>query len=593
MKQSLVSFLRPYYRVTSIGLFMKLMEAALELTLPIFLSRIIDYGILPKNVSYVIRNGLWMLLIVVIALGFAVICQYCAAVAAQGFGERLRTALFRHINRLSDSEQRKVGTESLMNRVSADVERLQLGVSMLVRLGSRIPFVTVGAILASVSVDAPLSAVILIGSIAFIIVSAVIILTVFPLYAEMQGRLDRIGRVVRESFLGARVIRAFRKREARSERLDHAVGEHERSAVRAAKVSSFMQPSTQFIMNCAICAVLWFGSYRINSGELTSGQIVALINYILQILVALMLVANLAVIFTRAAASAGRVREVFALLPEPGTIDKMNWKRADGESEMICNPDAFALEFENVTFRYTNEHGELSKRASLMNLSFGVRRGETMAVTGTTGSGKSTLIRLLFRTEEVTDGHIRVNGSDIRSLPLSELRSVLSVVHQAPRLFSGTIAENLRWGNEGADEESLKEACRVAQAWDFVAELPEGLNARVERNGRNFSGGQRQRLAIARALVKESEVLILDDCASALDYITEAKLYRALEKDKRKTGRTLVIVSQRIAAIRFAQNILVLDDGQVAGFGPHERLIRDCAEYKAIAESQHFGRGAV
>lgn len=611
MKASLNPFFWPFLRETSAGLFLKLVEAILELMLPILLAQIIDIGIAGRDIPYIYGTGARMLILIVIGLICAVLCQYCAAVAAQGFGHRLRTALFRHINRLSVSEQRRVGPGSLLNRVTSDVERLQLAVSMIIRLGSRIPFVVIGAVVASMFVDLPLSSVILVGSVAFLAVAAVIVVSVFPIYSELQKRLDRIRRVLRESISGVRVIRAFRRRDCRRERFDAAVDEHERSALRAARISSFMQPSTQLIMNLAICGILWFGAGRVDSGNLTTGQIVALINYVLQILVALVLVANLTVIFTRAAASRERVLEVLSL-PIPSDIASSGTEETEASDELqiemrgnVMKPDdasakdairpdeePVALEFRNVTLHYPGEREEKATRAALSEIAFRVEKNRMLAVTGTTGSGKSSLVALMLRLEEPTEGRILIDGIDIARIPRDELRRRISVVHQSPRLFAGTIEENLRWGLPDADEREIEEALRVAQAREFVEKLPEGTKARVERGGRNFSGGQRQRLAIARSLVKRSELLVLDDSASALDYLTESKLYRALTRSSRATGRTLVVISQRIAAIRKADYILVLDEGRQVGFGTHDQLLAKSPEYKAIAESQLFGKEA-
>lgn len=603
MKASLYPFLRPYSRETIAGLFLKFIEAVLELLLPLLLARIIDIGISGRDIPYIYKTGSQMFAIIVAGLICAVICQYCAAVAAQGFGNKLRITLFRKINRMSLIDQRRFGTESLINRVTSDTERLQLAVSMLIRLGSRIPFVVIGGVVAAVLVDLPLSGVIIAGAVAFLLVAAVIIMSVFPQYTALQSRLDRIGKILRESFLGVRVIRAFRRINWQKDRFDEAVDEHRKIAVRAAKISSFMQPSTQLIMNLAICGILWFGAGRVNSGELTTGQIVAMINYILQILVALILVANLTVIFIRAASSRKRVEEILAFPVETGkgAIEE----RAETEESSPGpiaehavqdeydrpTPEA-VMEFRNVTFRYPGTDESSETRDALRDISFIISAGETLAVTGTTGSGKSTLISLMLRLSEPTGGQILLSGLPIPNLSVSDLRRRIAVVHQAPRLFSGTVEENIRWGNGNASTDDIRKALETAQAWDFVSAIPEGIFARVERNGRNFSGGQRQRIAIARALAKSADVLVLDDSASALDYLTEARLFSAIASANCGTGRALVVISQRIAAIRRADRILVLDEGRQAGFGTHEHLLRVCPEYKAIVDSQLFGKEA-
>ncbi len=612
MKVSLFPFLRPFIKETVAGLFLKLVEAVLELMLPILLARIIDIGISGRDIPFIYKTGGQMLLLICAGLGCAVLCQYCAAVAAQGFGDQLRTRLFSHINRLPLSEQTRIGTGSLMNRITSDAERLQLAVSMLIRLGSRIPFVVLGGILASIMVDLPLSGVIITGSVAFLVAAAVIILSVFPLYNELQSRLDRIGKTLRESFLGVRVIRVFRRRQYRRARFEAIVDEHEKTAVRAAKISSFMQPSTQLIMNLAVCGILWFGAARVDSGKLSTGQIVALMNYILQILVALILVANLAVIFTRAAASQKRVLEVLAVpvykdndeaAPLVGSeksdsasaekvIASLGGAEPDDTSSADTEDIQPSLEFRDVEFSYPDNKEPAQTRSALRDISFRVAPGETLAITGTTGSGKSTLVALMIRLEDPTQGSIFVAGRKTTDIPVDELRRRISVVHQAPKLFSGTVADNLRWGDADADENTLRDALETAQAWDFVQKLPGGLYGRVERNGRNFSGGQRQRLAIARALVKRADLLVLDDSASALDYLTESRLYRAVAESAGACGRTLIVISQRIAAIRPADRILVLDDGRMAGFGTHDSLLEDCPEYKEIVDSQFFGKEA-
>lgn len=578
MFKHLKPYLAPYRKEFIVGPSFKLLEAIFELTLPVMMANIIDIGIANRDKSYIFRTGIWMFLAILVGLGSALICQYSAAVASQGFGTRLRSALFSHINRLSMADLDALGTDTLTTRVTNDINQLQVAVAMMIRLVTRAPFVSLGCVVAAMLIDLPLSAVIWTGVISFIVVLTVIMLTAFPLYAQVQVRLDGVGSVVRGNFAGVRVIRAFARGAAERERFLEAVDRHAQSVIRVARVSSLMNPLTSLIMNLVICAILWFGGMRVDTGGMTTGEVIAFINYIAQILTALIAVANLVVIFTKAAASLQRVNEVLDREPAREAAAREDWEAADREVP--------AVSFSHVSFSYVDNPEKDPEKNALTDIDFSVPQGGLFGIIGGTGSGKTTILSLIARFYDAQAGSISLFGTDVGTLPADTVREKLGLVFQAPRLFSGTVAENLRWGDPEAPDFALQDACVTAQAEEFIKALPQKYDTWIEREGRNLSGGQKQRLSIARALVRRPPILLLDDASSALDFTTEAKLRQALAELQQKTKMTIIIVSQRISSIRNAGQILVLDDGRQAGLGNHGELMGSCEAYRAIACSQ-------
>lgn len=602
MLKHLLPYLKPYRKQFMIGPAFKLVEAVLELTLPVLMAGIIDTGIASRDTAYIYRTGLKMLVIITIGLVSALICQYSASVASQGFGTKVRSALFSHINHLSMEKLDRFGTDTLVTRVTNDVNQLQIAVSMLIRLVVRAPFVSIGCVAAAMMLDLKLSVVIIIGVLSFIVVLAAIMLTAFPMYSAVQQRLDSVGGVVRENFSGVRVIRAFARSRVEIERFNRAVIKHAESVIRVTRIASLMTPLTQLIMNLVICAILWFGAVGVNTGEITQGRVIAFINYIAQILTALIAVANLVVIFTKASASLTRVNEVFDTaggidVPVSSLKSEKNGEvgKTEDRSETPMTRRAApasggseepAVRFSHVTFSYAeNSEGDPEKDV-LTDLSFSVPQGGELGIIGGTGSGKSTVLMLIARFYDARDGRITLFGEDMRSLSPGDVRSRIGSVFQQPKLFSGTVAENIRWGCSEADDGALRTAAANAQAAEFIENLPEKYDSRVDRDGRNLSGGQKQRLAIARALVRNPEILLLDDMASALDFLTEAKLRKSIRGLREKTGVTVIMVSQRVASIRDAGRILVLDEGRAAGLGTHEELMKSNEIYRSIALSQ-------
>ena len=599
MLTHLLPYLRPYRRQFVVGPLFKLLEAVLELTMPVMMANIIDLGISHHDQTYILHTGLRMLITIIVGFGSAIICQYCASIASQGFGTRVRSAIFSHINYLSLADLDSLGTDTLTTRVTNDINQLQIAVSMTIRLIFRAPFVSIGCIVAAMILDLPLSAVIWVGVISFVIVLAAIMLAAFPLYASVQHKLDEVGGVVRENFSGVRVIRAFARTSAEMDRFVKKVDAHAQSVIRVTRISSLMNPLTALIMNLVVCAILWFGAIRVNVGGMTTGQVVAFINYMAQILTALIAVANLVVIFTRAAASLHRVNEVFdvtASIQREESAISGSAKGTEG-TDVFSVPDVSsvsddasaqipAISFSDISFSYVDNPEADPEKNALKNISFSVPRGSVLGIIGGTGSGKTTVLSLIARFYDANEGTARIFGTDIRVMDPDILRKDMGCVFQGSKLFSGTIADNLRWGDPDASEEDMRMACAFAQADHFVEKMPKKYDAWIERDGQNLSGGQKQRISIARALVRQPSILLLDDASSALDYTTEAKLREALTKIRLSTGMTVIMVSQRVASLRGAGQILVLADGCQAGLGTHEELMDTCEEYRSIALSQ-------
>jgi len=572
-----VSFLKPYRKECIVGPIFKLLEAILELIMPTIMALIINNGVIRNDLDYIIRIGGLMVLMAVLGFGSSVICQYYAARASQGFGTTLRNKIFEHISSLSHAEIDKFGTPSLINRITNDVNQLQLAIAMLIRLVIRAPFICIGAIIMAMILDFQLSLILIAATPVFGTILYFIITRSSPLYRKSQERLDKIALLIRENLLGVRVIRAFAKNKSEKIRFDKANDDLTGIVIKVSKISALLNPVTSLVMNGAIIAILWYGGLRINTGRLSQGEIIAYVNYITQILLALVVVSNLIILFTRAYASAVRVNEV--LNTRSSIVENNVSNKSDVSNKSGTGNDEAVIIFDNVSFGY-NITGELA----LKNVSVKIKHGETVGIIGSTGTGKSTFVNLIPRFYDAVNGEIYVDGINVKDYALNELRCKIAVVPQKSLLFSGTVAENIRWGKEDASDEDVMAAAKIAQADEFISNLPEGYNTKVSRGGTNFSGGQKQRIAIARALVAKPKILILDDASSALDFATEAALKKALNQYCR--NMTVLIVSQRVSTVKHLDKIIVFDDGHIEGIGTHDELLKDCRVYKEICLSQ-------
>lgn len=570
----LARYLKQYKLQVILGPLFKLTEAVFELIVPLITAMIIDNGVKKGDVPYIWRMGGLMLLLGIVGLLCAIICQKMASIASQGVGTVLRNELFHHINSLSHAEVDRFGTPSLITRITSDVNQLQYAVAMLIRLVIRAPFLAIGAVVMALFIDLKLGLI-------FVVVTPLIALVLYlvmsrsvPYFRVMQKKLDRISLVSREGLSGARVVRAFSRQKHEEERFTQAAEDQTRTAIQVGKLSALLNPLTYAIMNFGIVAIIWFGGIQVDTGTLEQGQIIAFVNYMTQTLLALIVVANLVVTFTKASASAARVNEVLETEPSVREPEGKTAEAKEGESR---------IEFRNVSFSYTGREPYV-----LEDLNFSIAPGETVGIIGGTGSGKSTLIQLIPRFYDTIQGEILVDGVNVKEYGFRTLRGKIGMVPQEAVLFSGTIETNLRWGCREATEEQMVQALRTAQAWDFVKALPKGIQSPVSQNGRNFSGGQRQRLTIARALTGSPNILILDDSASALDFATDAALRRAIRRETK--DMTVLIVSQRVSSIRSADRIFVLDEGRLCGIGTHEELLENCGEYREICLSQASGK---
>ncbi len=565
-------FLKPYRMQCILAPLFKLLEAAFELFVPLVVASIIDRGIAARDTAYVLRMCGLLLLLALVGYASSVTAQYFASVAAVGFGTASRKALFSKIQSLSYAELDKLGTATMITRMTSDVNQAQTGVNLTLRLLMRSPFVVFGAMLMAATINARLS-LIFAGVIAALIVAIYLVMFVtVPLYRRSQEKLDRVLDKTRENLTGARVIRAFCMEEKEEADFDDANGALTAAQKKVGRISDLTNPVTYVLINIGVIALIYAGAVRVNLGELSQGQVVALYNYMSQILVELVKLANLIVTVTKSVACGKRIARVLEMsssLSAPATAPE-------------TDPKAPVLAFDNVSVSYAG-----AGAPSLSDVTFTLGRGQTLGIIGGTGSGKTTLVNLIPRFYEVSSGSVRVEGADVRDYPLEVLREKVGVVPQRALLFAGTIRENLLWGNPGASDEELYAALRTAQAIDVVESKPLGLDEPVEAGGRNFSGGQRQRLTIARALVRHPDILILDDSASALDYATDARLRRALREDL--GGMSVVVVSQRTSSVRHADLMVVLDDGEVVGMGTHDSLRETCTVYREICDSQEKG----
>lgn len=574
-------FLKEFKKEVLIGPVFKLTEAVFELIVPLVMAQIIDVGIANGDRGYVLRMGGVMVLLGLVGLGCALICQYCAARASQGFGTVLRSEMFRHINTLSHGEIDQIGTPSLITRITNDVNQLQLAVAMLIRLVVRAPFLVIGATVMALLLDWKLACIFFVAAPLMALVLYLVMSRSIPFYRIIQKKLDRISLITRENLSGVRVIRAFSRQEKEKERFAQASEDQMSTSIAVGRISALLNPLTSAIINLAIAAVIWFGGFRVDAGGMTQGEVIAFVNYLNQILLAMIVVANLVVIFTKAAASATRVDEVLEL--HPSIVNRVSRPAQEVEG----SPE---IAFDAVSFAYPD-----AGAYSLSDISFTVARGQTLGIIGGTGCGKSTLVNLIPRFYEVSQGSLKVDGVDVRDYPMEQLRGKVGIVPQRAVLFSGTLRQNMQWRKQDATDEEIWQALETAQAASFVRKMPDGLDSVILQGGKNLSGGQKQRLTIARALVGEPEILILDDSASALDFATDAALRQAIAKFSAGRGNrmTTIIVSQRANTVRYADQIVVLDDGKAAGIGTHEQLLESCQTYREIYWSQNERQEAV
>ena len=509
-----------------------------------------------------------MILLGALGLCFALVCQKSASIVSQGFGTQVRNAMFKHINKLSHQELDKIGTPSLITRMTNDINQLQVAVAMLIRLVIRAPFLIIGALIMAMTIDLKLSIIFLIASPILALVLYIVMSRSVPFFKQIQSKLDKLSLITRENLSGNRVIRAFSKQESEKKRFNEKSDDLAKTAITVGRLSALLNPLTTVLINIAIVAIVWFGGGFVDKGELSQGEIIALVNYMTQILLAMIVVANLVVIFTKAFASAHRVNEVFET--EPSVIEGTKTKSDNKSNNEIV--------FNDVSFAYGKG------KYALENISFKVEKGETIGIIGGTGSGKSTLINLIPRFYDPQKGDVIIDGMSAKEYTFSALRAKIGVAPQQAILFSGTIKSNLLWGNKAATNEDIEWALKVSQSYEFVSKLSDGIEHEVLAGGKNFSGGQKQRLTIARAIISRPEILILDDSASALDFATDAALRKALATET--NGMTTIIVSQRVGTVRYSDKILVLDDGKLVGVGKHDELIKNCEVYKEICLSQ-------
>ena len=563
-------FLSPYKKECIVGPAFKLLEAILELLLPTIMALIINNGVVNRDATYILKMGGVMVLMTFLGYGSAMICQYYAARASQGFGTTLRNTLFEHISELSYSEIDEFGTSSLINRITNDINQLQVAVAMLIRLVVRAPFICIGAIIMAMILDFQLSLILIATVPIFALILYFFMKKTSPMYRIYQEKLDKLSSILRENLGGVRVIRAFSNIKREKKRFNRSNDNLTDSGIAIGRISALLNPLTLLIMNSAIIVLLWTGAIQINSGKLSPGTIVAFINYITQVLYAITTVTSLIVLFTKASASAKRVNEI--LETESSIIELSR-----GIDEKMENN--IAIRFEDVSFSYSK-----TGDTAIQDVSLEIIKGETVGIIGGTGSGKSTFINLIPRFYDVTSGKIFIDGINVKDYPLNHLRNKMSLVPQKVELFSGSILENLKLGNENATIEEIDEACKIAQAYEFISKLNDKYNTEVERGGANFSGGQKQRLSIVRALVKKHDILILDDSSSALDFSTDASLRKAIKE--KCNDITTLIVSQRASTIKDADKIIVFDDGEVVGVGKHDNLMNSCEVYREICLSQ-------
>lgn len=571
--KDLIKYLRDFIKESILAPLFKMLEASFELFVPLVMAAIIDTGIKNSDKPYIFKMGMVLVGLAIVGFISALTAQYFAAKAAVGFGKELRGDLYRHINTLSYSEIDKIGTSTLITRLTADVNQMQTAVNLFLRLFLRSPFIVIGAVVMAFTVD-PKTAIIFAVSIPIlaVVVFGIMFYSV-PIYKKVQNRLDSVMRMTRENLSGVRVIRAFNHEQREIEDFDKCSEELKDMQLYGGKISAYLNPITYVIVNLSIVLIIYVGGLRVDTGRLTQGEVISLINYMSQVLVELIKLSNLIINLTKSVACGNRINDVFKIKPSIN----------DGSG--IKTENDTAVEFDHVSATYAG-----SNEKSLDSLTLNVPRGSTVGIIGATGSGKTTLINLIPRFYDVSGGSLKVNGTDVRNYNVDELRKLVGVVPQKAALVSGTVRDNMKWGKPDATDEEITEALKTAQALDFVDEK-DGLDSKILQGGKNLSGGQIQRLTIARALVRKPEILILDDSSSALDFATDAALRRAIKSDT--DNMTVFIVSQRFSTIKNADMIIVLDDGRVCGIGKHDELFESCEEYRDICESQLSSKEAV
>ena len=572
----LLGYLKEHLCVTILAPLFKMLEASFELFVPLVVASMIDVGIGHHDIGYLWKMGGLLILLGIIGFSFSITAQYFAARSAVYTGKSMRSDLFAHMNQFSYQEIDQVGTSTLINRMSNDINQVQNGVNMFLRLFLRSPFVVFGAMFMAFTVDhkAAISFVFTITALAVVV--GLILWITMPMYKKVQKQVDGVLKSTRENLLGIRVIRAFNRQRSEEENFRLQSGQLYNKQIHVGKISALLNPLTYMIINLGIIAILWSGGKQVDLGYLTQGQIIALINYMSQILVELVKLANLLIILSRAFASLDRVNQIFALEPS---------MKETGKTDIEEKKDTPILEFKDTSFVYHS-----ARKETIHPFDFAVKEGETIGVIGGTGSGKSTFVSLIARLYDVTSGRILYRGVDEKELKPEFIRGKIGFVPQKASLFEGSLRDNMKWGKEDATDEEIYQALDIAQAREFVDQKEQGLDFRIEQNGGNLSGGQKQRLTIARALVRKPEILILDDSASALDFATDARLRKAIKENT--DNMTVFLVSQRVSTIRNADHILVLDDGKIAGIGTHLQLLKENQVYKEICASQMAGEEA-
>lgn len=582
--KTLLAYLKGYKKESILAPLFKMLEASFELFVPLVMAAIIDVGIANQDKPYIVKMCFVLIALGIIGLVCSITAQYFAAKAATGVGTGIRHGLFEHIQKFTFTEMDQLGTSTLITRMTSDINQIQSGVNLVLRLFLRSPFIVFGAMIMAFTVDVKAALVFVVTIPLLSLIVFGIMLVTMPMYKKVQADLDQVLLATRENLTGARVIRAFNKEEDETKRFENANQILTDAQKYVGRISGMMNPLTYIIVNGAIIALIYVGAVRVDIGDLTQGQVVALINYMSQILVELVKLANLIISVTKAAACLNRVESVLTVKPDMNEGD-VRWKSNSSEADRDLKNKIPVVEFSHVSLTYKG-----TSDTSLSDINFCAEKGQTIGIIGGTGSGKSSLVNLIPRFYDATDGTVKINGRDIKEYQTENLREHIGVVLQKAVLFKGSIADNLRWGKEDATEQEMYEALDISQAREFVDTKQGGLEFQIEQGGRNLSGGQKQRMTIARALVRKPEILILDDSASALDFATDAALRKSIKEMKNQP--TVFIVSQRAASIQYADQIIVLDDGAMAGIGTHEELLKDCPVYQEIYYSQ-FPKEAV